>query len=255
MFHPIRRLKRFLWFKLMERMHLDWSLRSGTRLMIRSYADWCSFNEIFANDEYTLPIRETLNGGKRPLHILDLGANFGYFGLRIADQHFENRGTDELTLWMVEASPDVSAELRRRMGCSKSRMKWFVTQGLVGKRSGAARLNYAVEDNQNFVNESGQQDSWKQTGGSDEIRYVDVAEMVKEAAVIDLIKCDIEGSEYDFLRSYPDLLKKTTRMVIEFHSAFGDIAEATRMVTNSGFTRVAVLREDSQTPVVYFSRT
>ena len=254
MFHPIRRLKRFLWVKLMERMHLNWNLRSGVRVIIRSYADWCSYNEVFANDEYTVPIREVLAGGGRPLRVLDLGANFGYFSLRMADQYRQGRGADDLSIWMVEASPTVCAELRRRMEFSNAKVKWTAINGLVGKRTGVARLNYAVEDNQNFVDESAQRDSWAQTGGAEEIPYVDLAEVVKDEPVIDLIKCDIEGSEYDFLTSYPDLLIKTQRLVIEFHSAFGNVAEAVRRVKDAGFARSVVLREDASTPVIYFSR-
>ena len=254
MFHPIRRLKRYLWFKLMERMHLNWNLRSGVRVIIRSYADWCSYNEVFANDEYTVPLREVLAAGARPLRVLDLGANFGYFTLRLADQIRQEWPNEELSVWMVEASPSVSTELRRRMDCSKAKMKWAVVNGLVGKRTGTARLNYAVEDNQNFVDESAQRESWTQTGGAEEISYVDLAALVKDEPTIDLIKCDIEGSEYDFIQAYPDLLQKTARLVIEFHSAFGDVAEAVKRVKDAGFARSVVLREDAQTPVIYFAR-
>lgn len=254
MFHPIRRLKRFLWFKIMERMHLNWSLRSGTRVIIRSYADWCSYNEVFANDEYTVPIREAIAGGGRPLRVLDLGANFGYFALRIADQYRQERGADDLSLWMIEASPTVCAELRRRMESSNAKMNWTAINGLVGKRTGTAKLNYAVEDNQNFVDESANRKGWEQKGGAEEISYVDIAAMVKNEPVIDLIKCDVEGSEFDFLASYPDLLKKTARLVIEFHSAFGDVTKAVQRIKDAGFARSVVLREDAQTPVYYFAR-
>ncbi len=254
MFHPIRRLKRFLWVKLMERMHLDWNLRSGVRLIIRSYADWCSFNEVFANDEYTVPIREAIASGNRPLRVFDLGANFGYFTLRMADQFQQERGASDLSIWMIEASPTVCAELRRRMETSKMKVKWTATNGLVGKRTGTATLNYAVEDNQNFVDETANREGWAQRGGAESISYVDVAAMVKDEPVIDLIKCDIEGSEFDFLASYPDLLQKTTRLVIEFHVAFGDIPAAVERIKGEGFTRAVVLREDAVAPVWYFSR-
>ena len=243
-----------MWAKLMARMHLDWNLRSGVRVIIRSYADWCSYNEIFANDEYTVPIREVIAAGTQSLRVLDLGANYGYFTLRMADEHRLVRAKDDLMVWLVEASPTVCKELRRRMDFSKAKMKWTVTNGLVGKRTGTARLNYAVEDNQNFVDESAQRDLWARTGGAEQLSYVDLVALVKDEPRIDLIKCDIEGSEYDFLRSYPDLLKKTARLVIEFHSTFGDIAEAVKCIKEMGFERSVVLRDDASCPVIYFSR-
>ena len=238
----------------MERMHLDWSLRSGVRVIIRSYADWCSYNEVFANDEYTVPLRELMTGGARPLRVLDLGANFGYFTLKLADQIRQEWPAADLSVWMVEASPSVCTELRRRMDFSNTKMKWTITNGLVGKRTGSARLNYAVEDNQNFVDESAQREGWLQKGGAQEISYVDIAAMVKDEPVIDLIKCDIEGSEYDFLQAYPDLLQKTGRLVVEFHTAFGDVAEAVKRIKDAGFARSIVLRDDAKTPVIYFAR-
>jgi len=235
-------------------MHLDWTLRSGVRVIIRSYADWCSFNEVFANDEYTVPIRESIASAARPLRVLDLGANFGYFTLKLADAYGQERNTGDLCVWMVEASPAVCAELRRRIELSRAKMQWSVINGLVGKRTGTARLNYAHEDNQNFVDASGQRDLWARAGGAEDISYVDLARLVDDAPSVDLIKCDIEGSEFDFIRSYPDLLGKAARLVIEFHSAFGDVAEAVDRLKNAGFGRPVVLREDAKTPVIYLSR-
>ena len=254
MFHPVRRFKRYLWARLMARMHLDWALRSGVRLMIRSYADWCSFNEVFANDEYTIPIRDTIASGSRPLRVLDLGANFGYFTLKLADMFSLERRGDDITVWMVEGSPDVCVELKRRIEFSRAKLKWSVTDGLVGKRTGSAKFNYAREDNQNFVDESEQRDIWATKGGAEKLDYVDLSALVGEAPTIDLIKCDIEGSEFDFLQSYPDLLAKTARLVIEFHSAFGAVAEAVGRLKEMGFARSVVLRDDAQTPVIYLAR-
>ena len=72
--------------------------------------------------------------------------------------------------------------------------------------------------------------------------------------MVHLIKCDIEGSEFAFLESYGDLLRKTRRMAIEFHSHFGDIAKATDTLRGMGFSKVSVLRESAMAPTIYFSR-
>ena len=233
---------------------MNWTLRSGVRVILRSYADWCSYNEIFVNDEYTMPIRETIASVAGPLRVLDLGANFGYFTLKLADMFSQERASNDLSVWMVEASGSVCEELKRRIGQSGARIQWTVTNGLVGKRTGTARLNYAREDNQNFVDKGGERDLWAGVGGTDEVTYLDIATLAADAPVIDLIKCDIEGSEFDFIESYPDLLQKTERMVIEFHTAFGDVAAALERLKDAGFTRSIVLREDPSIPVIYLSR-
>lgn len=251
----VRRLKRFLWAKLMARMHLDWTLRSGVRVMIRSYSDWCSYNEIFVNDEYTVPIRDAIASATGPLRVLDLGANFGYFTLKLADMCSLERKGNDLTVWMVEGSPAVCDELKRRITHSQAKMEWTVTHGLVGKRTGTARFNFAKEDNQNFVDESEQRGMWARKGGAEEMSYVDVAALAGDSPVVDLIKCDIEGSEFDFIANYPDLLKKTARLVIEFHTAFGSVAEASDRLKQLGFGSRVLLRDDEKIPTFYFTRT
>ena len=86
------------------------------------------------------------------------------------------------------------------------------------------------------------------------VRYTDLDALTAEMPVVHLIKCDIEGSEYAFLDNYAGLLGKTRRIVIEFHSAFGDIAAATEKLKGIGFTKVKVLRESPLAPTIYFSR-
>ena len=72
--------------------------------------------------------------------------------------------------------------------------------------------------------------------------------------VIHLLKCDIEDSEFTLIESYPELLRKTRRAVIEFHSPFGDIPRATETLKGLGFSKVVTLRESPLTPTVYFAR-
>ena len=83
---------------------------------------------------------------------------------------------------------------------------------------------------------------------------MDLNSVTADMPVVHLIKCDIEGSEFAFLENYAELLGKTRRVVIEFHSPFGDIARATETLRNMGFPKVITLRESPQTPTIYFSR-
>lgn len=64
----------------MSRMRLDWRMPSGIPLQIRSYGDWCIYNEVFVNGEYDEAISELLRStSSGRLRILDLGANTGFF--------------------------------------------------------------------------------------------------------------------------------------------------------------------------------
>lgn len=234
-------------------MHLDWKLRSGLPIIIRSYADWCSYNEMFANAEYTEPIIDALAASDR-LAVLDLGANVGYFTLRLLDLYLQQTNTREISVWMVEASPELCEELTERVKVNDGGIRLSIVNGLVGKRSGTAQLNYAKEDNQNFVSESVQRDGWRQARGAEQLNYIDLDLLLREVATIDLIKCDIEGSEFQLVDSYPDLLRKTRRLVVEFHAAFGDVGKTTSYLTELGFSRFTVVRDDPAVPVLYFTR-
>ena len=43
-------------------------------------------------------------------------------------------------------------------------------------------------------------------------------------------------------------------VVVEFHTAFGDVAESVKRIKDAGFARSIVLRDDAKTPVIYFAR-
>ena len=74
------------------------------------------------------------------------------------------------------------------------------------------------------------------------VRYVDVSETVREWPSIDLLKCDVEGSEYEFLRTYPDVMVKTKAAVIEFHNTSYGSHQYRKLLAAYGFIHQKVLR-------------
>ncbi|MFY9825859.1 MAG: hypothetical protein WAM82_31100, partial [Thermoanaerobaculia bacterium] len=95
-------LRRLLW----RLPNLRRRLPSGLELTVESPADWTLYNDIFADGEYDAAIRDALGDAPagRPLTVLDLGANVGYFALRLGDLALRHDGVD-LRLVAVEASP------------------------------------------------------------------------------------------------------------------------------------------------------
>lgn len=250
-------IKQYLWRVLTKRMHLDFKLRSGINVIIRNYADWCTYNDLFVNDKYTEAIHDAVMdwspvAGKERLCVLDLGANTGFFTLQLADIFLQKCPIGSLVIRPVEASPKVAEELRRRVVIPSERVDVKIVNGLAGKREGSAQLNFGKEDTINFVGDG--VNLWGRARGAETVRYVDLDSETAEMPVIHLIKCDIEGSEFALIENYPELLRKTSRVVIEFHSPFGDIARATEILKNMGFSKAMILRESSLTPTIYFSR-
>jgi hypothetical protein len=54
---------------------------------VASKGEWWVYNDIFVDGEYDMPIHTALEDRSpvRPFIVLDLGANVGYFALRVLD--------------------------------------------------------------------------------------------------------------------------------------------------------------------------
>lgn len=248
-----KRLKDIVWRKLGERMHLDWRLPSGLIVSVRSYGDWCIYNEIFVNGEYDTAIQGALDAAdrSRSIRVLDLGANLGYFALRFADLALRRNRSARMIL--VEGSPHAARELDRRMKPVRDAgMDCTVVPGLVGRKTGSASLNLGREGNVNSVGRH-EDGVWQAVRGVVEVEYVDLDALIGDGG-IDLLKCDIEGSEFEFLENYPALLQKTARLVVEFHATLGNIEKAKERLRAAGFNSLNELRNDALTSVCLATR-
>src|SRR5688572_8632174 len=72
--------------------HLAWDAvrltshtASGMKLRIANPSDWFVFNEIFIKGEYDTAISVALEHAGERMNVLDLGANVGFFSLRVLD--------------------------------------------------------------------------------------------------------------------------------------------------------------------------
>ena len=83
---------------------------------------------------------------------------------------------------------------------------------------------------------------------------MDLSAHFADVESIDLLKCDIEGCEQLFFESYPDLLRKTRAVVVEFHPEFCDPAICIRLIRDAGLTKHRVLKKDSRFSLEYFCR-
>jgi FkbM family methyltransferase len=70
-----------------------------------------------------------------------------------------------------------------------------------------------------------------------EVPFVDLSPVFAADAAIDLLKCDIEGSELLLLENYADLLAKTRVAIFEFHPELCDVPECKRILVDAGFNR------------------
>jgi FkbM family methyltransferase len=225
--------------------------RSGLPLTLRSLSDWDVFSEIWVSGEYDGPIQRTLEQASAhgPVRIVDLGANVGLFSLRCMELRNSHDPQQSLEIVAVEAVPRIfqilERNLRAREGNPASRnVSVSLHQGLVGKKSGMGQIYDQSYGCANAVVPANAKTSILPFRGAHAVpsAYLDLESILPPKAPIDLLKCDIEGSESVFLASYPEILSRTRLLAIEFHPLHCQVEECRQMVTASGFELDGILR-------------
>jgi FkbM family methyltransferase len=241
------RLRKFVWMRL----NPSWRLNSGLIIRILNYNDWIIYNDIFVDGEYDAAINDLLHDTRnwsRPVQVLDLGGNVGFFTLRLAHLFLRGERTN-FRVTMVEGSPATYAELLERLGANKEQLRDRVTTvpGLVGKRTGEGQIGQGVAHGENTI--------LGDASRGVQVSFVDLEKVVATWQRIDLLKCDIEGAEELFLGNYADLLARTDRAVFEFHHDKCDIARCRRLLADAGLDPAKTIREFGHCSVELFLRS
>ena len=163
-----------------------------------------SFSEIFVNQEY----KEFLPPQK-PEKLIDLGANYGYF-----------------SLWLQSIYPKVSlrsALVEPSTKCYASLERLVLDEQLEGRfRLFKSCIGNPSEENAKFYERPYMASSMKKESRDEEGR---IAPILKSSDLreympppFDLLKCDIEGSEWQLLLHYQEILSETRHLILEWHS-------------------------------------
>lgn len=219
----------FQWFDL------AWDTRSRVHLRVGHFGEWTIYNEVFVNGEYDHALALALDAPRedgRPVQIVDLGAHVGYFTLRAVDQlAARGVGLDDVAITAVEANDRSVREFEDRVlrenGLTRSVR---ILHGLIGERSGTGV--FRDERVRAGAGAAGPQ-----------IPYVDLSSVLAQAPRIDLLKCDIEGSEQRLIENYPDVFRKTRVATFELHRDWCDTERCRALLREYGFTHAATLRE------------
>jgi FkbM family methyltransferase len=242
-----QRLKSLLY----KQLALEWKLRSGLNVQVKSQAEWVIYNDIFVDGEYDVPIQRIIESklDEKPLHVLDLGANVGFFSLRLADKIISNQRLSisyEVTL--VEGSPRVYEQLKYRFEKEISLAgKTNIIFGLVGERQGYGKISESDFHVMNSIIANSSKNGVY-------VPYVDLDKVYPEGAEIDLIKCDIEGSELVFLKNYQDLLLRTKAAIFEFHYDKCDVSQCFKILESIGLINHCRLRHTPTISLDFFWR-
>ena len=183
-----------------------------------------SFSEIFIQQEYAdfIPDEPITN-------ILDLGAHYGYFSLWLQSK----RPGHEIHSLMVEPSQKCQRSLEKMAQYPKLCGRFQYLQAAVGNPK---------EKNTQFFERPFMGGSLFSTSSADlsyEVKTFNLsAEPNLQKQSFDLIKCDLEGAEWDFLIHYSSLLKNSKSLVMEWHSwhsGDGGFSQIEKKLTDLGF--------------------
>lgn len=213
------------------------TLSSGVTCQLKTYDDWLIFHEIFELKAYDAAFDALLDGipSGGQAKVLDLGGNVGFFALGLL--HFwiqRKRDTEGLHIVSVEAIRQNCERMKAHRDLHRAfGMRWEIIHGLAGERQGSALIGTS-EGHYSF------RVGIKNVGKMFRVDYVDLSQLVRGWERIALLKCDIEGSEVNVLKNYPEILSGTDIVCIEVHgvSAFEPVDSA---LADAGFDARCVL--------------
>ena len=163
-----------------------------------------SFSEIFIKQEYLKFIP------KEPIsRILDIGAHYGYFSLWLQSIHPEIK----LRSLLVEPSPRCTHSLKNLVNQKKLGGTFSYLQGAIGLPNTQMTPFY---DRSHMA---GSRFSSSKSEKAIHVKNLSETDLMENLAPpYDLIKCDIEGSEWEFINNYQNLLTKSKSLLLEWHS-------------------------------------
>ena len=205
---PLAGLRSFLYRRLARWITCEVHLAGGHPLALNSKYQVNSLQDVFCHPFYW-QLFGWLHAA--PELIVDLGAHCGHFSM-LADTCFRAQfGAPDPEYVLIEPNPDlvgvIEANLRRSGLCRRH----SVANGLVGGvRSGSAKLWVCPH---NYLSAG-----LKRTADTRavEVEFLDLDRLLGNR-LIDLLKIDIEGAEFEFVKAYPGLLGRVRTLMIEIH--------------------------------------
>jgi FkbM family methyltransferase len=191
---PIRYTMR----ELLTHRQGDYALRNGeSRFSVRHRSgDIDIFRKFYAYGYYDLPeeVQARLRSLDRAVNVLDLGANIGFFEVFTRDRLPIGR------VVCFEPDPANAAVLERVRTANGA--DWEIVRACASNQAGTVRFNTGRK---NF--------SRIDAGGDADTPALDVFPRIAEA---DLVKMNIEGSEWEILQD-PRLAQTSASWIVEYH--------------------------------------
>lgn len=210
-------------------------------------ADWSMYNDIFVSGEYDIAIRRALSEANGCCRVVDLGANVGLFAKRLLHLRRSEFSGTALELICVEGLSSTYSLLRKSFPELQPGESAQLIHGLAGERSGSASIRPNAFHAMTSLSRGG-------NGCGIEVSFIDLENITSNWDEIDLLKCDIEGSEDLVLRTYPALIARTKTAVFEFHLDRVDPGDCRKILSDGGLVVCTPLHGNEFISVELFRR-
>lgn len=190
----------------------------GTRLKIASFMDHLVFKEIFTDkiyDEFIIRALKKGSNENEPRRVFDIGANLGFFTVRCCEIWNQLGTNADLDFVIYEPSENCIGRLKENLKAfDQKNFSFDIRNKLVGKKNG---WGWFLEDKDHHLGQCVSPKIEKKGHRySRKIGYHDMSQDL-ELSKIDLLKCDIEGSEVEFLTNFSSSLNGVHSIIIETH--------------------------------------
>lgn len=191
---------------------------------------WHSFEEVFFTDEY----RSLWNHIQPPGRFLDLGCHAGYFTLLVyLERVSQGLSLPQALLIDGDARSEIAVEYLRKVNKWESDTIQFLHGAIAGSQTNT--VSFVERD----CMSSGLDRLSSRKGQIRLLPVLHEAELLDRfPPPYDLIKVDIEGSEFELLRDYPNLMRSTSALLLEWHSwhqGGGGMSQLIEMASQLGF--------------------
>lgn len=174
---------------------------------LRDEADESVANEIFSLHEYR-SAEEIIKNATHP--VVDIGAHAGFFTL------FARGLNAVVPIAAIEPAVENVAQLQRHLGLNKITGVTVLAGAVVGEKRGQ-KLVMTADNHNHYLSET--QDKKTDHRPVKLFNLADIRVSL-HAERIALVKCDIEGGEYDIIDVTPeDELQKVNAFILEYHEA------------------------------------
>lgn len=224
--------------------------RSGARLRIRSVAGLALAEELLDGGAY-----DCLARIGPVTTFVDLGCNAGWFPCLLREH-----GSAAPVGLLIDADPAMVEEARWHMAANAidARCLWGAIGAAAGEPGATTAFHVNPADTSSSLAPFTADHPFPVKG---RVRTIEVPALTVasewrrlfDGRGIDVLKVDVEGAEFDFLREEGPFIAAIVRHVIcEWHAWHGSLAELRAVVEPLGFTLVEVSQEDVNGGVALF---